>query len=227
MIMEYQKKRNIDISNSRRKKIYKDVLSDYELDKGLSNQQFDRIRKQIDREFSKKYINEDWSDLTDYQKKVFIISTMKEYMFEKANLPYPNKIQRKIDKDTDQLLISMEEEIRAYNKNIDDLYKVDDQTKLRPFDEQMSAIYDNQDIPSILLLQVKVDTLLKLFEKESNYVFDLEAMIESLRFVMQFNRSGQKLQETEGTSDFETDRKFLYHLKRLKSADFYYCKGEK
>ncbi|WP_161947195.1 hypothetical protein, partial [Streptococcus suis] len=98
------------------------------------------------------------------------------------------------------------------NKNIDNLYKVDDKTKLRPFDEQMSAIYDNQDIPSISLLQVKVDTLLKLFEEEFDYVFDLESMIESLRFVMRFERSGQKLQETEGMSDFETDRKFLYHL---------------
>ncbi|WP_029172268.1 hypothetical protein [Streptococcus suis] len=225
--MEYQKNRNINVSNSRRKEIYKDVLGYYELNNGLSNQQFDKIRKQIDREFSKKYINEDWSDLTEYQKKAFIISTMKEYMFEKANLPYPDKIQRKIDKETARLLISMEEEVSEYNKNIDNLYKVDDKTKLRPFDEQMSAIYDNQDIPSISLLQVKVDTLLKLFEEEFDYVFDLESMIESLRFVMRFERSGQKLQETEGMSDFETDRKFLYHLNRLKSSDFYHYKGEK
>ena len=42
-----------------------------------------------------------------------------------------------------------------------------------------------------------------------------------------FERSGQKLQETEGMSDFETDRKFLYHLNRLKSSDFYHYKGEK
>ncbi|HHT7794517.1 TPA: hypothetical protein ACT2H1_000031 [Streptococcus suis] len=225
--MEYQKNRNINVSNSRRKEIYKDVLGYYELNNGLSNQQFDKIRKQIDREFSKKYINEDWSDLTEYQKKAFIISTMKEYMFEKANLPYPDKIQRKIDKETARLLISMEEEVSEYNKNIDNLYKVDDKTKLRSFDEQMSAIYDNQDIPSISLLQVKVDTLLKLFEEEFDYVFDLESMIESLRFVMRFERSGQKLQETEGMSDFETDRKFLYHLNRLKSSDFYHYKGEK
>lgn len=225
--MEYQKKRNINVSNSRRKEIYKDVLSYYELNKGLSNQQFDKIRKQIDREFSKKYSNEDWKDLTEYQKKVFMISTMKEYMFEKVDLLYPDKIQRKIDKETDRLLISMEKEIREYNKNIDDLYKVDDKTQLRPFDEQMSAIYDDQDIPSISLLQVKVDTLLKLFEEEFDYVFDLESMIESLRFVMRFERSGQKLQETEGMSDFETDRKFLYHLNRLKSSDFYHYKGEK
>ncbi|MEG3267804.1 hypothetical protein [Streptococcus suis] len=225
--MEYQKNRNINVSNSRRKEIYKDVLGYYELNNGLSNQQFDKIRKQIDREFSKKYINEDWSDLTEYQKKAFIISTMKEYMFEKANLPYPDKIQRKIDKETARLLISMEEEVSEYNKNIDNLYKVDDKTKLRPFDEQMSAIYDNQDIPSISLLQVKVDTLLKLFEEEFDYVFDLESMIESLRFVMRFEKSGQKLQETEGMSDFETDRKFLYHLNRLKSSDFYHYKGEK
>ncbi|WP_153056914.1 hypothetical protein, partial [Streptococcus suis] len=113
--MEYQKNRNINVSNSRRKEIYKDVLGYYELNNGLSNQQFDKIRKQIDREFSKKYINEDWSDLTEYQKKAFIISTMKEYMFEKANLPYPDKIQRKIDKETARLLISMEEEVSEYN----------------------------------------------------------------------------------------------------------------
>ena len=226
-----------------RKKFYTLVLqkcltrSEYYEHTSLKQGEFDKIRKKIDRSFKEEFPEQEWSDLTTNKKLSFWVS-LQDYMLKKTNLPFPKKITRKIENDIKKYLLDIEVEGIEYNKRIDEIFTVNKNTGRRPYDDIMSAIYDEPEqrhyAPRTEVLETKISAILKILENEFNYIVDEQGIEESLLCIHNFDRpSFEKLDleidESQNLSDEERERKnkiieenkkYLYHQKKLKELDF-------
>lgn len=209
----------------------------------VSKNEFDKIRKKIDRSFNKEFSEQKWSDLTENQKLSFWVS-LEKYMFKKTSMPFPEKIKRKIDSDVKKSLIGIEVEGRRYNQKIDELFTTNEDTGRRPYDDVMSTIYDEPEqkryAPRTEVLETKISAILKILENEFNYIVDEQGIEESLLYIHNFDRpSFEKLDleidESQYLSDDERERKnkiieenkkYLYHQKKINELDFISYKGD-
>lgn len=231
------KHQRIDIMKSRREAIYKETLEYYEYT-SLDKNEFDKIRKKIDRSFKEEFLEQKWSDLTENKKLSFWLSLQK-YMFKKTGIPFPEKIKRKIENDVKKSLLGVEIEGRRYNQRIDELFTINEDTGRRPYDDMMSAIYDdqiewqNKSYPALEILQTKIDIVLKILRDEFGYDVDVKEIEKSLIFYHNFERGdleplqlrldGKELSEEERKREqilIDENKLFLHYNKKIRDLDF-------
>ncbi len=230
------KHQRIDIRKSRREAIYKETLEYYEYT-SLDKNEFDKIRKKIDRSFKEEFSEQKWSDLTENKKLSFWVSLQK-YMSKKTGMPFPEKIKKKIESDVKKSLLGIEVEGRRYNQRIDELFTVNEDTGRRPYDDVMSAIYDEPEqkryAPRMEVLETKISAILKILENDFYYIVDEQGIEESLMYINNFDRppfdkldlevdNSQNLSDEERelqSKIIEENKKYLYHLKKIKELDF-------
>nr|WP_039692512.1 hypothetical protein [Streptococcus gallolyticus] len=228
----------INIEKTRRKDIYKDTLKYFEYTI-LSKGEFEKIKKQIDRAFKKDFPDRVWSDLSDNEKCRFYVTSMERYMLRNTKLPFPDKIERKIKSEIQHLLVEGEKEGKLYNQHMDALFIKDPQTKRRPYDDMMSAIYDdqierqNKYYPALEILQTKIDVILKVLKDEFGYEVDVKEIEKSLVFYHNFERGdleplqlhsdGKELSEEERNREqalIDENKMFLHYNKKIRDLDF-------
>ncbi|HEL0598964.1 TPA: hypothetical protein TUT13_000981 [Streptococcus equi subsp. zooepidemicus] len=230
------KNKQINVMKSKRETIYKETLEYYGYT-SLKKNELDKIRKKISRSFKEEFPDQEWSDLTENKKLSFWVS-LQDYMFEKTNLPFPKTIKSKIENDIKKYLLDIEVEGRRYNQRIDELFTINEETGRRPYDDVMSAIYDEPEqrryAPRMEVLETKISAILKILEDEFNYFVDEQGIEESLLYIHNFDRASfEKLDleidesqnlscEERGRKNkiIEENKKYLYHKKKLKELDF-------
>ncbi|MDE3733309.1 hypothetical protein PWO51_01170 [Streptococcus suis] len=231
------KKDIINVLELRRDPIYKETLEYYEYT-SLKQSEFDKIRKKIGRNFKKEFPEQKWSDLTENKKLSFWLSLQK-YMFKNTGMPFPEKIKRKIESDVKKSLLGIEVEGRRYNQRIDELFTINEDTGRRPYDDMMSAIYDdqiewqNKRYPALEILQTKIDIVLKILRDEFGYDVDVKEIEKSLIFYHNFEREdleplqlrldGKELSEEERKREqilIDENKLFLHYNKKIRDLDF-------
>lgn len=234
--------RLIQIEKTNKKPIYKETLAYYEIT-SIGVDDFEKIRKKIDRTFKKEFPNQEWSELLDYQKKAFILISMKDYMLRKTPIMSPKKIESKIESEIKKSFTTAGNKAKEYNEKLEELFDVDQSTKRRSYDDMMSAIYDeskeqqNEYFPKIEIMQTKIDTILKLLEDEFDYVIDTRSIEESLSYIHNSDRSefdtlyteydkSLTLTQEEQVKLIEEDQKYIYYLEKLNKLDFIKYKGD-
>lgn len=239
--MDYKIKK-INVLTSRKDLIYKETLEYYE-HTSLKPSEFDKIRKKISRSFNEEFPEQEWSNLTINKKLSFWVS-LQDYMLEKTSLPFPRKIKKKIENDIKKYLLDIEAEGIEYNKRMDEIFTINEDTGRRPYDDMMSAIYDEPEQqrypPRMEVLETKISAILKILENEFDYIVDEQGIEESLLYIHNFDRpSFEKLDleidESQHLSDDERERKnkiieenkkYLYHQKKINELDFISYKGD-
>lgn len=234
--MDYKIKK-INVLTSRKDLIYKETLEYYE-HTSLKPSEFDKVRKKISRSFNEEFPEQEWSNLTINKKLSFWVS-LQDYMLEKTSLPFPKKIKKKIENDIKKYLLDIEIEGIEYNKRMDEIFTINEDTGRRPYDDMMSAIYDDQIerqkkyYPELEILQTKIDVILKVLKDEFGYEVDVKEIEKSLVFYHNFERGdleplqlhsdGKELSEEERNREqalIDENKMFLHYNKKIRELDF-------